>query len=51
MMKRSIYGDEFIKFVVDSLAQSRKLVVWHQIPWAGGAQEWYLISHLDEGGA
>jgi hypothetical protein len=45
MTKLSIHSASFLNPVHLALQEGKSLVVWHQIPWSGGAQEWYLIRH------
>jgi|GEM_PF-5019007 len=47
MTKLSIRSKEFVNPIVEALDQGKKLVIWHQIPWSGGNQEWFLIENIE----
>jgi hypothetical protein len=47
MAKLSIRSKEFVSPIAAALDQGKKLVIWHQIPWSGGAQEWFLIESIE----
>lgn len=47
MVKISIHSNEFTQPIAAALDRGKALVIWHQIPWAGGAQEWFLIHKFD----
>jgi hypothetical protein len=44
----SIWNPEFIQPISDVLNRGKKIVIFHQIPWSGGNQEWYLVCRVDE---
>jgi len=48
MTKISIRSNEFTQPIAEALDQSKALVIWHQIPWSGGGQEWFIIRRLEE---
>jgi hypothetical protein len=45
--KISIHSDEFCQPIVDAIARGKNVVLWHQLPRAGGLQEWFLIRSID----
>lgn len=47
MTKLSIRSSEFTRPLAEALDCGKALVIWHQIPWSGGSQEWFLIHRLD----
>ena len=47
MTKLSIRSKEFVSPIAEALDQGKKLVIWHQIPWSGGNQEWFLIESIE----
>lgn len=44
--KVSVYSEEFRQPITKILGQGNKVVIWHQIPWSGGMQEWFLIDSI-----
>ena len=42
----SIWSDGFRDPVAKALAGGTRLAIWHQIPWAGGEHEWFLLCQL-----
>ena len=47
MAKISIHSNEFTQPIAEALDLGQTLVIWHQIPWAGGYQEWFLIHRFE----
>lgn len=47
MAKISIHSSEFTQPIAEALACGKALVIWHQIPWAGGKQEWFLVHQFE----
>jgi hypothetical protein len=47
MTKISIHSNEFTQPIAEALDRGKALVIWHQIPWAGGSQEWFLIRRFE----
>jgi hypothetical protein len=47
MTKLSIRSKEFVGSITEAVDQGKKLVIWHQIPWSGGQQEWFLIENIE----
>ena len=48
MEKISVKNSEFRNKIIQSLKEGKQLVIWHQIPWSGGSQEWFLIQQEEE---
>jgi hypothetical protein len=46
MTKISIRSDEFFQPISEAFEHGKKVIVWHQIPWSGGMQEWFLIHSI-----
>lgn len=46
MAKISIRSDEFRHNIARAIAQTGQIVIWHQLPWSGGMQEWFLIRDM-----
>jgi hypothetical protein len=47
MTKISIHSNEFTQPIAEAFDHGEALVIWHQIPWAGGNQEWFLIHRFE----